>query len=87
VVTDKDLSVVEQHAVDSSDSGVGSFGGLVVNETVTSGSSRLVDSNLAGENVSEGGKGVVKSLHHHSRPKAEQVSLARSEKRIRRKET
>lgn len=61
-MSDEDLSVVEQHAVDGLDGSVGSLSGLVVDETVTSGSSSIVDGDLAGEDVSEGGEGVVESL-------------------------
>lgn len=62
MVSDEDLPVVEQHAVDGLDGSIGSLGGLVVDETVTSGSSSVVDGDLAGEDVSEGGEGVVESL-------------------------
>lgn len=61
-MADKDLSVVEEHAVDGLDGSVGSLGGLVVDESVASGRSRLIDSDLARENVSESGERVVEGL-------------------------
>jgi hypothetical protein len=62
VVSDKDLLLVQKHAVDALDSSVGSLGGLVVNETVTLGVTVLILGDLAGKNVAESGEGVVKSL-------------------------
>lgn len=61
-MADVDLLVVQQHAVDGLDGGVGGLSGLVVNETVALGASVLVGGDLAGENVSEGSKRVVESL-------------------------
>ena len=62
VVTDKDLLLVQKHAVDHLDGLVGGLGSLVVDETVALGVGVLVLGDLAAENVAEGGKGVVKSL-------------------------
>jgi len=62
VVTDVHLPVVEQHAIDSLDGIVCSFSSLVVNETVTLGPAVFISGNLAGQNITEGGKGIVKRL-------------------------
>ena len=62
VVADVDLLVVQKHAVDSLDGGIGSLGGLVVDETVALGTTLLIGGNLAGENVAEGGEGVVEGF-------------------------
>ena len=62
VVADVDFLVVQQHAVDRLDSGVGGSSGFVVNETVALGAAVLVGGNLAGENVTECRKGVMKGL-------------------------
>jgi hypothetical protein len=62
MVTDKDLLVVQQHTIDGLDSSVGGLAGLVVNETITSRVAVLIDCNLAGEDVTKRGKGVVEGL-------------------------
>lgn len=62
VVSDVDLLVVEQHIVDGLDGGVGGFGRLVVDESVSPGSTVLVNGDLAGEDVAEGGESVVEGL-------------------------
>ncbi len=69
VMTDVDLLVVQKHTVDGLDSGIGGFSSLVVDKTVTSRLAILVESDFAGENVTEGSEGVVKSLF----PKEEEV--------------
>jgi hypothetical protein len=61
-VADEDLLVVQQHTVNVLDGVVGSFGGLVVDETVALGVGELILSDLAAENVTKGSEGVVKSL-------------------------
>lgn len=61
VVTDKDLLVVQQHAVDVLDGVLSGLVGLVVNETVSLGGT-LLGGDLAGQDVAEGREGVVKSL-------------------------
>jgi len=78
VVADEDLLVVEQHTVDGGDSGVGGVTSRVVDEGESTGLSSLVGSDLAGENVTESGKGVVKSLVVNALVKVldEDVSLA-----------
>ena len=62
VNSDVDDLVVEEHTVDTFDGGTSGFGGIVVNESVTERVSLSIDSDLAREDVSEGGKGIVKSL-------------------------
>lgn len=62
VVSDVDLLVVEQHVVDGLDGGVGGLGRLVVDESVSPGSTVLVNGDLAGEDVAEGGESVVEGL-------------------------
>jgi hypothetical protein len=62
VVADKDLLLVEQHAVDVLDSVVGGLGGLVMDESVALGVAELVLGDLAAQDVTEGGEGVVESL-------------------------
>ena len=66
MVADINLLVVEQHAVDSLDGGLGSFCGLVVDETISLGSALFIGRNLAREDSSESGKGVVEGLNHGS---------------------
>jgi hypothetical protein len=63
VMSDVNLLVVQEHAIDGLDGGIGSLGGLVVDETVPSGTTVLVGSDLAGEDVSERGKGIMKGLY------------------------
>jgi hypothetical protein len=62
VDSDVDDLVVEEHTVDSLDGGTSSLGGVVVNESVTERLALSVNGDLAREDVSEGGKGVVESL-------------------------
>ena len=62
VVTDVNLLVVEQHAVDSLDSRIGGLRSIVVNETVATRKSILIGGDFAGQDVSESGEGVVKGL-------------------------
>jgi hypothetical protein len=60
VVANVDLFVVEKHAIDSFDGVVRSFSSLVVNETVAFGATVLISGDLAGQNVAEGSKRIVK---------------------------
>jgi hypothetical protein len=62
VVANVDLLVVEEHAVDRGDGGVGSLTSLVVDKGEATRVSVLVGGDLARKNVAEGGKGVVESL-------------------------
>ena len=61
-MTNVDLLVVQQHAVDVLDGVLGSLSGLVVDEPVAFGVAMLVGRNLAGKNVAESSERVVKSL-------------------------
>lgn len=62
MVTDINLLVVEQHAVDGLDGGLSSLCGLVVNEPIALGSALLVGSDLARKDSSESGKSVMEGL-------------------------
>ena len=62
VVAYVDLFVVQQHTVDSLDSGLRSLRSFVVNETVSLGAAMLIGGNLARQDISECGKSIVKSL-------------------------
>jgi len=62
VMSDIDLFVIEQHAVDSLDGGGGSFSSGVVNKGESSGFASLVETDFAREDLTESGKGVVESL-------------------------
>ena len=61
-MSDVDLFVVQQHTVDSLDSRLGRFGGVVVNETITFGTPTFVCRNLARKNVAKGSEGIVECL-------------------------
>lgn len=58
-----DLFIVQQHTVDGFDGCFCSLGGLVVNETVTLGTTVLVGCNFAGQYVAESSERIVKSLN------------------------
>ena len=62
VVADVHLLVVQKHAVDGLDGSLGSLSGLVVDESVSLGAAMLVGSNLAGQDITEGGEGIVEGL-------------------------
>jgi hypothetical protein len=62
VMSDIDLLVVEQHAVDSLDGGNSSLASRIVDKGETSRLASLVETDLARKNVTKGGKGVVESL-------------------------
>jgi hypothetical protein len=62
VVSDIDLFVIEQHAVDSLDGGSGSFASGVVDKGESSGFASLVETDFTREDFTECGKGVVESL-------------------------
>ena len=68
VVSNVDLLVVQQHTVDSLDCRLGSLSTVIVDEAVTLGASALICCDLARKNVTERGKGIVKSLGHKVRP-------------------
>ena len=62
VVAHIDLLVVQEHAIDGLNGGLGGFGGLVVDETVTLRAALLVRGDLARQNVSERSERVMKGL-------------------------
>ena len=61
-MSNEDLLVIQQHTVDGFDGGLGRLGGVIVNEAITLGASAFIGCDLAGENVTEGSEGIVKSL-------------------------
>ena len=62
MVTDIDLLVVEQHAIDCLDGSLGGLCGLVVNEPIALRTTLLVGSDLAGKNGSKSGESIMESL-------------------------
>jgi hypothetical protein len=54
VMTNKNLLIIQQHAIDGLDRIFSSLGGLVVNESVASGPVVFVRGDLARKHVSEG---------------------------------
>src|SRR2546429_372249 len=62
MVTDVDLLLVQQHAVDMLDRVVGSFGSLVMYKAVTLGVTLIVLGDLATQNVAKRRKGIVQRL-------------------------
>lgn len=54
VMTNKNLLIIQQHAIDGLDRIFGSLGSLVVNESVDSGLVMFVSSNFSRKHVSEG---------------------------------
>jgi hypothetical protein len=62
VVSNENLLLVQQHAVNVLDSVGGSLGGLVVDESVSARVTELILSDLAGQDVTKCSKGVVESL-------------------------
>jgi hypothetical protein len=67
-VSNVDFLVVQQHAVDGLDSGLGRLSGIIVNETITLGASALICCDLARKDVTKGGESVMKSLGYEVRP-------------------
>ena len=61
-MADVHLLVGQKHAVDGLDGGLSSLSGLVVDESVSLGAAMLVGSNLAGQDITEGGEGIVEGL-------------------------
>ena len=72
VVADIHLLVVEQHAVDGLDSSLSSFGSLIVDVAVASGTAVLIGRNFAGEDVAESSEGIVKGLRERDEAKSTQ---------------
>lgn len=62
VVADVDFLVVEQHAVDGLDGGIGGFSGGIVHKGESSRLAILIDTDLARENLSKRDESVVESL-------------------------
>lgn len=61
-MADVDLLIVQQHSVDGLDGSLGGLSGLVVNETVALGTTVLIGSDFARQNITEGGERIVKCL-------------------------
>ena len=66
MVADVNLLVVQKHTVDSLNGGLGRLSSLVVDETVALGAAVLIGGDLAGQDITECGKGVVEGLDHGS---------------------
>ena len=62
VVSDIDLFVIEQHAVDSLDGGSSGFASGVVDKGESSRFGSLIETDFTREDFTKGGKGVVESL-------------------------
>jgi hypothetical protein len=62
MVSDIDLSVVQQHAIDGLDGTVSSLGSVVMDKAVAFGTSAVVRGDFAGKNIPERRKGVMESL-------------------------
>jgi hypothetical protein len=62
VQTNKNLLIVQQHAVDSFDSGIGRFSGFVVHKSVALGVSSLVGGNFAGKDIPKCNECIMKGL-------------------------
>jgi hypothetical protein len=69
VVTNEDLLVVEEHAIDRLDGVLGSLRSLVVDEAVTLGVALLIDSDLAGENITKCDERIVERLWNRKNSK------------------
>jgi hypothetical protein len=66
VQTNKNLLIVEQHAVDSFNSGFCRFSGLVVYKSVALGVSSLIGGNFAGKDIPERNECIMKGLQQLS---------------------
>lgn len=62
MVTDVHLLVVQKHAVDSLNGGLGGLSSLVVNETVSLRATVLIGSDLARQNGTERSESIVEGL-------------------------
>ena len=58
------LLVIEQHSIDVLDGMFSCLGSLVVDEAVSSGPTLLIRSNLARQDIAEGGKSIMESLYN-----------------------
>jgi len=61
-MTNEDLLVVEEHAIDRLDGVLSSLSGLVVDEAVTLGVALLIDGDFAGENITKRDERIVERL-------------------------
>ncbi len=61
-MTDEDLLIVQQHAIDSLDSSVCGLGSLIVDVTVTTRSAVLIVDHLARQNVTERRERIMERL-------------------------
>lgn len=66
VMSDINLLVIEKHAIDSLDGAISSFGGLVMNESISLGATMFVCSNFAGQHIAKGGESIMESLEYLS---------------------
>lgn len=62
MVTNEDLLVVEEHAIDRLDGVLGSLSGFIVDEAVTLGVALLIDGDLAGQNITKRDERIVERL-------------------------
>ena len=62
MMPNKDLLVIEQHAIDSLDGGFGSLASFIVDKSIATRSAILVGRDFAGKNIAERSKRVVESL-------------------------
>jgi hypothetical protein len=62
VVTDVYLFVVQQHAIDMSDGGIGKLSSLIMHKAIALRTTLLVSGDLARQDFTEGSKCVMKSL-------------------------
>ena len=61
-MSDVNLLIVQKHTVDGLDSGVSSFGGLVVDEAIALRTALIVGGNFARQDIAESSEGIVQSL-------------------------
>ena len=62
VVTNEDLLVVEEHAINRLNGVLGSLSGFIVDEAITLGVALLIDGDLAGENITKRDERIVERL-------------------------
>jgi hypothetical protein len=62
MMTNINLLIVQEHAVDGLNSAVGSFRCLVVNKAVSLRATLLISGDFARQNISKRGKGIMKGL-------------------------
>lgn len=59
---DVNLLVIEKHTIHGLDGSIGCLGGLIMNKTISFGTTDLVGSDFAGQDVTECSERIVKSL-------------------------